>query len=437
LGGWAEGAAPATVRRPRRGAIDPVGTTAGSGPLPSGAVRRATVVLIALRVVYAYNWYNIGPALPAIGSAFAVGPAEFGILGAAFLVGAGALQVPAGLLARRWGPRRVSILGAGLLAVAGIASGFSPTYDALVAFRLAAGCGAALFFSPAIGLVASLYPPGRRGLPVGTFSSAFSLGSALGLLGTSLLIGPVGWRGSLEVGGVLLGVLTLVALVAIPASAGAASTAPRTPGVPASLRYRGVWAVGLAFIGIEGATFATGQFIVPWGEVVHDWAPLLAGLVAIAFVLPSLFGGPVGGPIAERFRNHRTQFLLAVGMSAGVLALLPFVGLAAVVAIGIVFAFGYGVVYAGMYVLPHFWKEVPGDEVPLAIGLFNAMQLAGGAAVLFLFGAVAAATSYALAWEVLAVLTVGTLVALVALPPTPAVGPAVGASDARPTAPAR
>jgi predicted MFS family arabinose efflux permease len=410
------------------GTVEPA---SDAGGLPRAAVVRATAILIALRVGYAYNWFDIGPGLPAIGTEFGVGPADWGLLIAAFLVGAGMLQVPAGFLSRRYGPRAVSIWGVGLLAVSGVASAVAPSFGVLLATRFLAGVGAALFFSPAIGLVASLYPPGRRGLPVGTFSSAFSAGAGLGILGSSLLIPEVGWRGAMAAGGISLGVLVLLSLALVPRTAGAPPREATTParGVPRSLTYRGVWAIGLAFIGMEGATFATGQFIVPYGEAVEGWSIALAGVVGMTFVLPSLFGGPVGGPIAERHRNHRTQFALTTLVGAAVLAVIPFAGLWGVILIGIVFSLVYGFVYAVMYVIPHFWREVPPEEIPLAIGLFNSIQLSGGALVSFLFGWVVSVRSYAFAWEVLAVVVVATLVAIVALPPTPAavVGPRDGA----------
>lgn len=409
-----------------------------SGPLPLDArtVRRATWILIALRIGYAYNWFDTGPALPEIGSTFSVGAAQLGLLVAVFLVGAGLLQVPAGVLARRYGARPVSIAGVAVLAVAGAASSAAPSFDALLALRLVAGIGAALFFSPAIGLVASLYPAGRKGLPVGTFSSAFSAGAALGIVGSSVLVPLVGWRGALLVGGVALGVLAVLALLAIPSRAGAPlPRSPRGGRWPSALRYPGVWAIGLAFIGTEGAAFATGQFIVPFGETVRDWSILLAGVVGMMFVFPSVFGGPVGGWVAERHRNHRTQFLVATLAAAGVLALVPLAGVATAILIGIVFSFGYGVIYAVMYVLPHFWKEVPTEEIPVAIGLFNSIQLSGGACVSFLFGWVVAQYSYAVAWEFLPVMMLATLGFLVALPVTPradGAGPPLSAAPGPP-----
>ncbi len=396
-------------------------------PLTATTVRRATVTLIALRVGYAYNWFSIGPALPAIGAWFAVGPADWGLLLAAFLVGAGLLQVPAGFLARRYGARSVSLTGVALLALTSVASAFAPSFAVLFALRLGAGVGAALFFSPAIGLVASLYPSGQRGLPVGTFTTAFSGGAALGIIGSSLLVPEVGWRVALGLGGVALGALVLAGLALVPRSAGAPSARRPATGreLPRALSFGGVWAIGFAFIGLEGASFATGQFIVPYGVTVEGWSFGVAGAVGIAYVLPSLFGGPVAGPFAEAHTNHRTQLVVVTVVGGGVLALIPFAGLAGAVAIGIVFSLGYGAAYAVMYILPHFWPEIPADQIPLAIGLLNSVQLAGGALVSYLFGWVVSVRSYAFAWELLGGLVALTLVALVAVPATrgPGAGP--------------
>lgn len=398
------------------------------GAPPAGR-RRATALLIALRFGYAYNWFDIGPALVTsrgIGAEFGVGPGVWGLLVGAFLVGAGASQVPAGLLARRHGERPIALGGAGLLAVAALAGAFSPSLDVLLASRVVAGVGAGLFFSPAIGWVGRLFGPGERGVPVGTFSSAFSAGAAAGVVGSALLVPAFGWRTSLVVGAVGLGLTTLVALLAIPTGPGPAPPRAAEP-LGRAWRGRSVVAIGLAFVGFEGATFATGQFVVPFGESVHAWAPWLAGAVGAAFVLPSVLGGPVGGVVAERSMRHRTQFVAITLLGAAALAALPLAGLAAAIAIGATFSFAYGFAYAVMYVVPHFWPELPAREIPLAIGLFNAMQLGGGALVSALFGLVVAARSYALAWEVAAVLQVATLAALVALRPTGAGRPRAGA----------
>jgi hypothetical protein len=80
-----------------------------------------------------------------------------------------------------------------------------------------------------------------------------------------------------------------------------------------------------------------------------------------------------------------------------------------------------------MYVLPHYWRSVPPAEIPLAIGLFNSIQLAGGAVVSAAFGWVVAEWGYSVGWGFLSAAMVVFLVALVALPP-------VAGAAGRPTA---
>jgi predicted MFS family arabinose efflux permease len=389
------------------------------------AAHRATWVLIAVRAGYAYNWFTIGPALPAIGAAYNVGPAEWGLLIAAFLIAAGLLQVPAGILSRRYGSRTVALWGAALLGVASIASAFAPSFDILVAMRLLAGAGAALFFSPAIGLVGSLFPEGKRGLPVGTFSSAFSGGAAAGVFFSAILVGAVGWRADIALGGVGLLVLTLIAFLVIPRAAGAPARRPR-PRIPHALKLPALWAIGIAFIGLEAASFATGQFIVPYGTLILGWSAAVAGAVGIAFILPSVAGGPVGGMLAERSARRRAQFVIASLVVAVLVVAIPWVGLVPMLFIGSVFAFCYGFIYAVMYVLPAYLPGLPTEEIPIGIGLFNSIQLSGGAIVSWFFGWLVAVEGYTVAWTILGLLVVVPLAVLKFVPPTRGARPRAG-----------
>ncbi|MCI4336193.1 MAG: MFS transporter [Thermoplasmata archaeon] len=381
-----------------------------------GAPGRATVVLIALRIAYAYNWFDVGPGLPNVSQTFGVGPADWGLLLASFLVGAGVLQVPAGLLSLRFGARGVSLCGALLLGAADLAAAGAPNFLTLVLLRAAAGAGGGLFFSPAISLVAGLHPEGRRGVAVGTFSSAFSAGAALGVFVSALVIPEIGWRGALALGAVLL--LTLLALAAplVPGVA-RAPTHGRTA-VPAALRSRAVWCIGLAFMGVEGASLSAGQYFVPFAEATYAWAPALAGGIASLFVFPSFFGGPIGGALTERFTNRRTQLVAAGSVCGAMLLIVPHGDFAEVVTAAVVFALSSGSVYAMMYVLAPYLPGIPREELPLVIGLFNAIQIAGGALVTFVAALIIARDGYTDAWFALAALCILPLGLLAGVPIT-------------------
>lgn len=412
------------MERPRA-----TGDASSGGSYFRSEAARPTAALIALRIAYAYNWFDVGPGLLGIGSTFGVGPAGWGVVLASFLVGAGLVQVPAGFLARRWGARTVSLVGVTVLGVAGLGCAVAPSFGVLIALRAVGGFGAALFFSPAIGLVGELNPEGRRGVAIGTFSSAFSIGAALGVAGSALLVPLYGWRLALGFGGALVLALTLPAALAIPRDAGAGSSAPHRGREPArALRLASVWAMGFAFVGLEGASLSAGQYFVPYAVQSLGWGAGLAGGVAALFVFPSFFGGPVGGVVAERQRDSRRLMVVATAVSGLLVLGVPFAPFAELVALAIAFSFAYGAVYAMMYVIPRYLPGLPPSEIPLAIGLFNAIQIAGGASIAFGFGALVERFGYSISWELLGVLTLVPLVILTWVRVAP--GPLPNASSA-------
>ncbi|MGI0151222.1 MAG: MFS transporter, partial [Thermoplasmata archaeon] len=218
--------------------------------------------------------------------------------------------------------------------------------------------------------------------------------------------------------GTLLLVPLTLALVPRPSGRPLPSRATARPRIPLVLRSRAVWVIGFSFVGLEGASLSAGQFFVPYAEAIRGWTPALAGLIGSLFVFPSLFGGPVGGWLAERFTNRRTQLALLTAGPSLMLILLPWLGWVAVAVVATVFAFAVGMVYAIMYILPPYLPGIRSEDVPLAIGLFNGIQLAGGAAVAAVVGAIVATFGYDPAWWFLGAIAALTLAALPLLPAT-------------------
>lgn len=379
---------------------------------------RALALLIAMRVVYAYNWFDVAGILPDLPSSF--GPkALWGASIAAFLAGAATFQVPAGLLSRRRGARTIALVGALVLAAGGLASALSQDLGELLVFRFVGGAGAGLFFSPAIAVVTNLRSEGNRGVFVGIFSSAFAAGAGLGTFVPAVIEPFVGWRVSLALGGGMMLLLTALGALWVPREADTRKRRTEGPasGIPRPLRTPAVWAIGFAFVGLEGASISSGQYFVSYA-LVRDWSPVVAGALGALFVFPSLFGGPVGGRLTERFVNRRTQFLVLTAVPALLLILVPFSNVYEVALIATTFAFTFGMVYAIMYVIPPYLPGLTTEDVPLAVGLLNAVQLAGGACVTFLIGWVIFTWNYTSGWEVTGIAVILPLVFLAVVPAT-------------------
>ncbi len=400
--------------------------------LPAPARDRALLSLVGARALYAYNWYNVGPIQLAVAAGLAV---SFGTVSEAlslFLVGVGLFQVPAGMLSLRWGARRTSLLGIALMSVAAVGSAFAPTFLLFLGSRFLVGLGAALFFSPAIGLVARYYRQGGQGFAIGLYNGAFNLGAGIAVFVAALLSSWIGWRGSLLLGGLLLGAVTVENLLVLPRLPEPTVPYPAIAAqTRAVLKERELWVLGSAFLGFWVAEFAIAQYYVPWAVTVLHLSPAVAGGMDAVLVISSVVGGPLGGWLAERVRHPTRLMALSAGVTALAAAAIPFAPAWTLWGLSAVYGTFVGVVFAGIYLMAAQLPRISQERIPLAVGLVNGIQVSVGSLVVVGLGTtVFGAQDYTAGFLALALLTVLPLPLLlgqrVPLPlgPSPPAGPA-------------
>lgn len=176
----------------------------------------------------------------------------------------------------------VFVIGSGITALA-------VNLDVLVAGRVVQGVGGGGLVPATLALVADLWPPGRRGMPLGVVGAVQELGSVLGpLLGAAVLL-VADWRAIFWLN-VVLGVVLWVAVAAVTRSAKGVSRPRRPRLVTTGL---GVVTVGLlwltlaapralatdVYLGLPFVPFAgDNRLVTPVGLVTLLSALLLAGL---------------------------------------------------------------------------------------------------------------------------------------------------------------
>lgn len=148
-------------------------------PLPP-RLRRQIVIACCLVASAQITWGAIVPALPRYGDMFSVSSFLLGAIVAAFGVGRLLVNIPAGVLADRFGPRRL-LLGAlvGLVVVT-VLTAFAPTLPVLLVARFFAGVLGGSVVTIGLAVVTARAPADARGTVLATAQAVQLAGGAMG-----------------------------------------------------------------------------------------------------------------------------------------------------------------------------------------------------------------------------------------------------------------
>ena len=390
-------------------------TPTAAGVLPS---------ILSSRFTYAINWYTTAtPALSLIAIHYAVPRDLSGLIVSVFFLSVGIFQLPAGALSSRIGSKKVALSGLLLLSLASIATPFAPNFLLLLSFRFAAGMGAALFFSPAIGVLSSFYSKDRRTGVIGLYNASFSVGAGIALLIWPTVVHLAGWQTGVIAGGVLSLAACIYSYFAIDMES--AIENPAVGMAPQELltvfRNRQVWIISLGLVGIWGASNAIPHFM--YSSAIQylglSSSSLLPGALASIILFVGLVGGIISGPLHRNMRSARSllvaisllfTFSLPLFMIRSVAA-----AIAGSVAIGILFTAGVTITYA----LPAHMHAIDLKNLPLAVSLVNSIQVLGGFWVATLFGFVQFHAGFYWAFPAMMVVSLAFLPFYLAMSPSP------------------
>lgn len=302
------------------------------------------------------------------------------------------MQIPSGLLADRFGPRKLFITG--LLGVDLLALTFSLQhhYGLLVANQALSGFFRSLVFAPGMLLIAALFRPERRATALGLFvAGGFSSNIFLNLLGP-LLEPSLGWRGLFAafsaIGLVVLGLYWLrTRNRPLP---------PRPPHVPLRealrvLRERVMWALALIqyvrLAVVYGVNVWLPTFIVDERGYSLQTAGAIVAMSA-ALTAPSNF---VGGYLSDRLGRPLAVIGGALVVLAATTLLLPRVhGLGPLLAVIAVNAVVMQLYFGPLFAVPV--QMFGARSAGLVSGFGNFFANLGGFTFVYVLGAVKDAT---------------------------------------------
>ncbi|HET6171049.1 MAG TPA: MFS transporter [Gaiellales bacterium] len=382
--------------------------------MPRGSPRRLTALVAALVFLDLLLWFAVAPLLPGWEQSLHLSKAQAGMVVGAYSAAVLLASVPAGNLADRFGPRRVTIAATLLFAVAAPLHAFVGSFAELVSLRFAAGIFSAVSWSAALAWAIGSAPPEQRGRTAALINTALPISGIAGPLFGGPLVQLVGQKAAM--GG--LGVLVL--LLAAVAAREPEVHAPAQEHVPLRESLRTValdsWLlsanVALIVLAIAGTTMQT------LGSLHLSHVGVSQGGIGAAFTAVAVAGTVTTLTLARM--ADRLDRLKLVGL--GTLLLAPTLGamalplgtsafIAAMVACGIAQAIGF----TASYPLAADGAERAGVGQGIAMGLLavswgvgaligpvvtgTVAQFANDATAFALAGALALAAALGVRWR--------------------------------------
>ncbi|MER7189844.1 MFS transporter [Streptomyces flaveolus] len=385
----------------------------------STPVRTTVVLLFAAWFVDYADRIAIAVILPTIGDEFDLDRGQQGLVVSVFFVAYAACQIPGGMLADRFGAKRVTCWALLAWSLFTALTGLAWSFTALLLVRFAFGAAEGVFPSASMKAVVERTSVAERMGAQGLIMSSNSLASVAAPLAVPPLAAVVGWRWAFVLAAGL-GVLVYVAVrLWLPPPSGQTEDArPAARGVPPRevLRIGVLWRFSLMLFGYAALMWGLSTWIPSYLNSERGLSLTSAGVLVAVPSLAASLGTLLGGRLSDRFEGHHRKVIVpAMSVAAPALCLMALSPtLSGSIACGTIAVFAASLCYMPIFAVPL------RSLAPELVGVGSAVIVFGGQVAGMVVPPVLGALADAVSFEVaFAVLALGPVIAAVLALVTP------------------
>jgi len=260
------------------------------------------------------------PLLPFIRDEFILTKTQLGFLGSAYNLPYGIGQLPGGWLADRIGPRNLIVVGISGVAIAGIITGFSPTYVFVAAGLVLLGLTGGGYHPAASPLVSESVDEKNRGSALGLHQIGGTASFFLTPLIAAGIAAAIGWRWtfiSLSIPTLIFGIVLFILLGkrGFKGRSQQGLTDKSEVTVPADGQMRQLIPFTVLGVVLQILIFSSVSFAPVYAvDIMGVSNEAAASLLAVAH-FAGLAAGPLGGYLSDRL--GKIPVLLTVALIAG------------------------------------------------------------------------------------------------------------------------
>lgn len=252
--------------------------------------------------------------------------ALIGILASAYFYPYALMQIPAGLLADSWGPRRSITFFFIFAGLGALALGMAHTVGMAIIARVIVGLGVAMVFVPTMKILTKWFEPEKYARMTGFMMALGGLGGYAAATPLAYLSASIGWRGSMAVISGLTLCITLAIWLMVrdtPQEMGfniLNNARARKPDFKKVSLWQGMrqvvveprfwpWAM-VFFLGAAVSLSFTGLWGGPFLMHVYGFSKTETGGILSMMALGLMFGSPAMSWLAERVCRSRKKLIM-------------------------------------------------------------------------------------------------------------------------------
>ena len=305
-------------------------------------LRLSWLIWVLAASLYIFGFYQrVAPGVLTreLMTTFALDGAALGNLSAFYFYSYVLMQIPTGVLADRWGPRKLLSIGAVVAGVGTLLFALAPNFLLAAIGRLLIGASVAVAFVCTLKLAV-------HWLPMRQFSLASGLALLCGIAGAvtagvplRLAVDAYGWRPVMMISGLLVFVIAVLiwwfvrddpldkgyrSYVKPPVGHTPKEVGSIVVGIKAVLRYRNTWLLYFIPGGVVGPVLTfSGLWGVPFLTTHYDIDSKQAAAICSAMLIAWALGSPVFGWLSDRLALRKVIYTL--GLFVQLAAWLPII----------------------------------------------------------------------------------------------------------------
>ena len=266
--------------------------------------------------LYGFVLNSIPPVLPLIVAEFSITLAEAGLLMTFFAVPAIIISIPGALIIVKFGVKKISILGLGLLLIGVLMSVFSTSFTILLIGRLVGGIGGTLVFVTASSLIPMWFNQKEQGKAMGIFALTIPV-SVLLVLAIGARISEIfgGWRNWLLLGMVVITVILFLNLFLLKERRSLKKNSVPIKFHKGVLYDKKIWLVALAWFFFNFTTSSLVTYGPTFLTSEKGFSLSLAGVIMSLYMASALPVGPTIGWLIQKYGRRIFVILGNIGFA--------------------------------------------------------------------------------------------------------------------------